>query len=281
MQPRSGQHGTDQQGSYGEEQRGQAARARRARQGERAAHSLLAAISVHSVASANAMPANLAAGRHRRERSSPVGNIKNKKPSMATAITHPQSDSQANTRPAGKDPGAATSACSAYEFEKPLRPSASPATRNRQPIRFSGRLDARDKPSHRHGHVHDLPGDAGDGPVGQAGRHQLPVHVGQRQPAAHQRDRSCPGAPGHPPGRPGSHPDSPQPVKAIGMTAGCISHESHGTPASFRERYGSARDTQPATGHRTEPPCLGARSGSASGNSTRPMGLTSYSRRAG
>src|SRR5580658_1599084 len=110
------------------------------------AHSLLPAISAHTAASTNAPPANHPARRHRRERSRPVGNNKNKKASAATAITQIQLDSQANTWPAGQDPRSATSACSAYWFEKPLRPSASPATRNSQPIRFSGRLDARTKP---------------------------------------------------------------------------------------------------------------------------------------
>jgi len=58
-------------------------------------------------------------------------------------------NSQAAARPAGQDPGSATSACSAYRFEKPLRPSASPAARNSQPIRFSGRRDATTKPTTR------------------------------------------------------------------------------------------------------------------------------------
>src|SRR5580704_5818727 len=110
------------------------------------AHSVPAAITAHTAASADAPPANHAAGRHRRERSCPVGNSKNKKASAATAIIQIQLDSQANTWPAGKDPRCATSACSAYGFEKPLRPSASPATRNSQPIRFSGRRDARTNP---------------------------------------------------------------------------------------------------------------------------------------
>src|SRR5580704_2740146 len=110
------------------------------------AHSVLAAITAHTAASADAPPANHAAGRHRRERNCPVGNSKNKKASAATAIIQIQLDSQPNTWPAGKDPRCATRACSAYWFEKPLRPSASPATRNSQPIRFSGRLNARTKP---------------------------------------------------------------------------------------------------------------------------------------
>ena len=39
------------------------------------------------------------------------------------------------------------SACSAYALAKPLRPIASPATRNSQPIRFSARRDARTNPA--------------------------------------------------------------------------------------------------------------------------------------
>src|ERR1700722_17402614 len=109
-------------------------------------HNRLAATSVDTVARANAPPANHAAGRHRRERSRPVGKSKNKKPSAATATIQIQLDSQANTGPAGRERRAATNARSAYWSEKPLRPSASPATRNSQPIRFSGRLDARTKP---------------------------------------------------------------------------------------------------------------------------------------
>ena len=85
--------------------------------------------------------------RHRRERKYPVGKSRNKKASMAIGITEPQLDSQASARPAGKDPRPAISACSAYWFEKPLRPSARPATRNSQPIRFCGRLEARTNPT--------------------------------------------------------------------------------------------------------------------------------------
>ena len=60
----------------------------------------------------NAPPTNHAAGRHRRERSRPVGKSKNTNASIATGITQIQLDSQANARPAGKDPGSATRACS-------------------------------------------------------------------------------------------------------------------------------------------------------------------------
>src|SRR5271169_4778183 len=78
------------------------------------AHSLLAAITAQTAVSANAPPTNHAARCHRRERSCPVGNNKNKKASVAVWITQAQLDSQANTWPAGKDPRSATSACSAY-----------------------------------------------------------------------------------------------------------------------------------------------------------------------
>ena len=62
--------------------------------------------------SANAPPTNHAAGRHRRERSCPAGKSRNTNASMASGITQIQLDSQADARPAGQDPGAATSACS-------------------------------------------------------------------------------------------------------------------------------------------------------------------------
>ena len=62
----------------------------------------------------NTPPTNHAAGSHRRERSRPVGKSRNTKASMATGITQIQLDSQATARPAGKDPGAATRACSPY-----------------------------------------------------------------------------------------------------------------------------------------------------------------------
>src|SRR6266516_4137357 len=60
----------------------------------------------------NAPATNHAAGRHRRERSRPAGKSKNTNASIATGITQIQLDSQANARPAGNDPGSATSACS-------------------------------------------------------------------------------------------------------------------------------------------------------------------------
>src|SRR5579863_2777267 len=110
------------------------------------AHERVAAISMDIAASAQAPPVNHTAGRQRRERTCPVGKSRNKKASIATAITQIQLFSQADARPAGKDPGCVTSACSAYGLEKPVRPRPSPATRNSQPIRFSGRLDARTKP---------------------------------------------------------------------------------------------------------------------------------------
>src|SRR5690348_9834716 len=61
----------------------------------------------------NAPPTNHAAGRHRRERSRPVGKSKNTNASIAIGITQIQLDSQAAARAAGSDPGSATSACSA------------------------------------------------------------------------------------------------------------------------------------------------------------------------
>src|ERR1700733_3489302 len=151
------------------------------------AHNRVAVISVDTVAMANAPPANHAAGRHRRERSCPVGKSKNKKASAATAIIQIQLDSQANTGPAGRETRSATSACSAYGVEKAIQAQPQPRHQE-QPANPVFRPPGRkDKARHRDGHVHHLPGDVGDGPVSQAGRHQMPVHVGQRQPAADQR----------------------------------------------------------------------------------------------
>src|SRR5579859_2526702 len=110
------------------------------------AHKWVAPISNQTVVSANTPFTNHAAGRHRREGRYPVGKSNNKSASMATGISHVQLDSQPNARPAGKDPGLPTSAYAAYWFEKPPTPSASPATRNSQPRRFSGRRDASTKP---------------------------------------------------------------------------------------------------------------------------------------
>ena len=76
---------------------------------------------------------------------------------------------------------------------------------------------SKDKARYRDGHVHYLRGDVGDGPAGHAGRHQLPVQVCQRHPAADQRYRACRGAPGHPLGRLGSHLDSLAPTRAVSL----------------------------------------------------------------
>src|SRR6266480_2547854 len=97
--------------------------------------------------SVNAAPTNHATGRHRRERTCPVGNSRNTNASTASGITQIQLDSQAAARPAGRDPGTATRACSPYCARKPPSPSARPATRNNQPTRFAGRRDARTKPT--------------------------------------------------------------------------------------------------------------------------------------
>jgi len=56
-------------------------------------------------------------------------------------------DSQANARPAGRDPGAAARARSPYCSEKLCSATARPATRNSQPIRLAGRRETRTKPT--------------------------------------------------------------------------------------------------------------------------------------
>jgi hypothetical protein len=72
----------------------------------------LAFTSKPTVVSANVPPTNHAAGRHRRERSCPVGKSRNTKASMAMGITQIQLASHMAARPVGQDPGAATRACS-------------------------------------------------------------------------------------------------------------------------------------------------------------------------
>src|SRR5215467_2315244 len=57
--------------------------------------------------------ANQAAGSHRRERSRPVGKIKNTNGSRAPGSTHIHFASQALARPAGQDPAATSRACRA------------------------------------------------------------------------------------------------------------------------------------------------------------------------
>jgi hypothetical protein len=90
-----------------------------------------------AVAAANTPPTNHAAGRHRRERSRPVGKSRNRKAAQAGGIGHVQLDSHMTARAAGQDPGATIRACSPYAVAKVLSPSAEPATRASQPIRLS------------------------------------------------------------------------------------------------------------------------------------------------
>src|ERR1700730_6250470 len=70
----------------------------------------VALTSAPTMVSANAPPTNQAAGRHRRERSCPVGKSRNTNAITVIGITQVQLASQATTRPAGQDPGAATRA---------------------------------------------------------------------------------------------------------------------------------------------------------------------------
>src|SRR5215467_6866728 len=74
---------------------------------------MVACASTTRAASVNTPPTNHAAGRHRRERSRPSGKSRNTNASIASVITQTQFDNQATARPAGSDPGAATSARSA------------------------------------------------------------------------------------------------------------------------------------------------------------------------
>jgi len=65
---------------------------------------------------------------------------------MAREISQIHSDTQRANGPAGKDPGAATSARCPYWSAKFLSPSVRPAARASQPIRFPGRREASTKP---------------------------------------------------------------------------------------------------------------------------------------
>src|SRR6266516_118564 len=72
------------------------------------AHAPVACTSKITPVTVNAPPTNHAAGRHRRERSRPVGKSKNTNASAAIGITQIQLDRHADVRPAGSDPGSAT-----------------------------------------------------------------------------------------------------------------------------------------------------------------------------
>src|SRR5579859_1997267 len=101
-----------------------------------------------AVYSVNAAATNHAAGRHRRERSRPVGNSKRMKADAAVGIVvQAQFDSHAAARAPGSDPGAATSPPRPYRSQKKPRPSTRLAPRTIQPTLFSGRLEARTKPT--------------------------------------------------------------------------------------------------------------------------------------
>ena len=65
-----------------------------------------------TVASAEALPTNQAAGRHRGVRGRPVGKSRNAKASMESGIAQIQLDTHMAAWPPGQDPGAATRACS-------------------------------------------------------------------------------------------------------------------------------------------------------------------------
>src|SRR5262245_40618570 len=98
----------------------------------------------NAVATAYAPAMSQAAGRHRGEGSRPVGNSNKKNANAGSVTSQIHTESQANARPAGNDPGAATRACSPYWALKLSSPRF--AARVSQPIGFSGRLDATTKP---------------------------------------------------------------------------------------------------------------------------------------
>ena len=146
--------------------------------------------------SVDAPPTNHAAGSHRRERNRPVGNSRNTKASQAKAMSQVQLASQANARPAGKDPGAAIKACSPYCSEKVLTPSAKAAARNSQPMRLAGRREARTKPTTGMARLTNSHKPL-EKPLRQASGHQMAVHISQRQRAEPQHHRGCRGTASH------------------------------------------------------------------------------------
>src|SRR5205085_3606331 len=64
-----------------------------------------------AVAGTKAQPTNHAAGRHRLDSSWPVGNSRKSKGIVPNAINPGQLPSHAKSRPAGRDPGSTTRAC--------------------------------------------------------------------------------------------------------------------------------------------------------------------------
>src|SRR5215469_13280934 len=100
-----------------------------------------------AAASVNAPATNHVASCHGRERGRPVGKSTSTSANMANGTTQIQLASHTAARPAGRDPGATTRARSPYSAEKLFSPSARPAARKSQPIRFPGRREARTKPT--------------------------------------------------------------------------------------------------------------------------------------
>ena len=135
------------------------------------AHSRSAPAMSAAVLSAKTAPTNHAAGRHRPERSRPVGKSRNKKATRAREIDQIHVDTQRANGPAGQDPGAATSACCQYRSAKVRNPSVRLAASASQPIGFPGPPRGEDETDHRDGHVDHVLEDIGDVPAGHVGRH--------------------------------------------------------------------------------------------------------------
>src|ERR1700722_6624172 len=76
--------------------------------------------------SVNTAATNHAAGRHRGERSRPVGNSRSMKAKLAAGITETQFTNHAAARAPGSDPGAATSPPREYRSAKKARPTTRP-----------------------------------------------------------------------------------------------------------------------------------------------------------
>jgi hypothetical protein len=111
------------------------------------AHRRQARTIMSAASSVNTAAANHAEGRHRGERSRPVGNSRRMNPNPAIGIAQAQFWNHAAARATGSDPGAATVPRCPYRQQKKARPSVRPAPRKIQPVLFPGRLEASTKPT--------------------------------------------------------------------------------------------------------------------------------------
>ena len=109
-------------------------------------HTRLARITIPTVCSASTAATNPAAGRQRRDGSTPDGNKSSTNAKAAAGIMKIQFTNQSAARAAGSGRGA-ISPYPPYPWLKKPRPSSRPVPRSIQPILFAGRRDASTKPT--------------------------------------------------------------------------------------------------------------------------------------